>query len=1286
MKKNICFIIFNVLFFSSLIQAQNNKVWTELKWNGIQIEKINELETRSFLNFEGAIYDNSSPITPLFYKRLGLEKNNLQPEFVISDMIFEEIPQNEVLFLKDVRISNTDIKKDVNISFERKNAFATLTINPFRVNYFTGKLEKLVAFNYELKTTQISNLQEKPINQIFASHSVLASGNWYKISVENTGIHKITYDNLISMGINADSINPNNISIYGNGNGMLPESNAAFRYDDLQEITIKVEDGNDGVFDSIDYILFYGQSSVKWNYNSSQRLFEHQINYYCDNTYYYITCDPTIGSKKRIQLEADPILAANKIINKFNDYAFHHKEFTNLAKSGKIWLGEKFNTAIPAYNFPFSFPNIVADSNITIKYSLFANSSVSSQFTLNVNGNIKTHTLNSSGGSFSELIASNVTDKISFKSLNPQINTNISYNHPLSTSIGFLNYLEINAFRNLQFSGNQLSFRCIESIGIGNISQFKIGNANSSIQVWDISNPLNTKLLNTTLTGTTLEFKIATDSLKEFIAFNGTSYLSPLFVGAVKNQDLHGLAQQDYIIVSHPLFINEANRLASLHRNMNNLKVTVVTPEQIYNEFSSGAQDPTAIRSFLKMFYDRASTPDNMPKYLLLFGDGSYDNKTQNGSNTNFIVTYESYNSFDGGTSYVSDDYFGFLDNIESGVSFNEGLDIGIGRFPVKSLTEAKSIVDKVYRYSSKIDITPNSPTTVSNYADWRNMVCFVADDQDGNAYISTSERLTNILTTNNPIINIDKIYFDAYPQISNSGGARYPDANRALNQRVERGALIINYVGHGGELGWAHERVLEISDIMSWENTYNLPLFFTATCEFSRFDDFERTSAGELVLLTPNGGGIALLTTSRVTYNSYNEDLGTSFLNRVFSKVNGKYPTLGDVIRNSKNDIGNNAYIKNFVLLGDPALKLAYPEYNVVTTEVNGNLVNITNDTITAMSTIKIKGMITDATNTKISNYNGTLYPTIYDKPITVTSLGNDPDSYPVNFKIPKAILYKGKASIVNGDFEFTFIVPRDIAYNYDYGKISYYAKNGTSDANGFYKNLVVGGFNNNVIPDENGPIIKLFMNDTNFIIGGITDENPILLALISDPNGINTVGNGIGHDIVAYFDGNFENPINLNDFYISDLDRYDKGKVYYPFKNLSDGLHTIKVKGWDIFNNSAEGYTEFIVAQSAQIALTNMMNYPNPFYENTHFVFEHNQPNTNLEVQIQIFDIKGMLAKTINRTLNTNAYKIDPIEWDGTSDSGAKIGKGLYIYRITVTNPSGIQCSKADKLVFLR
>lgn len=1285
-KKIFVYSFFVFLFQSLALQAQLSKNQVKLNWTGIKTETGSDSISRSFLTLDGGIYENPNTFTPIYIlKDENLNSDNFIPE--LNDFKFEELNPLEIALINNPNLLKNNIETEAIVSYEKKKAIAIIKINPFRINPLNNKIEKLVSFSYQLKTSassQTGNSAEK--SYTFASNSVLSTGNWVKLAVKQTGMYKITFADLAAMGINTNNLQTNQISIFGNTAGMLPEANNLCKYDDLNELAIIVKDiNNNGIFDQTDYIVFYGQSPVVWKYNSNKGLFEHQINYYSDQSYYFLTTASNIGVKKRISIQNEPTAAANYQIKSFIDYAYYHKELENLAKSGKNWVGEKFNSLIYNYNYPFNFPNIIADSAFTLKYSLLAASPVQSNFILNLNGNTKTIDFPICIPSYSGNLAINKIDYFKVNNINNPVNLNISYNHPATTSNGWLNYVEVNAYRKLQFSGNQMSFRTTQGYGSGNISEFIFSNPVNNISILDVTNPLNVRYVDLKSSDFNLSFKITTDTLREFIAYDESGFYKAEYAGLVQNQNLHGFSQQDYIIVSNPLFIVDALRLAQFHERSNHLKVKVVTPEMIYNEFSTGLQDPMAIRNFMRMFYNRASDSNDMPKYLLLFGDASYDFKDRYENNSNMIVTYETDVSFEGSTSYATDDFFGFLDENETGLNSYESLDIGIGRFPVRTTEEGKIAVDKILRYTSYTDLSKNSNTIISNYADWRNSVCLVSDDEDGNIYVNDTELFYNKLKNNNKVINVDKVYFDSYPQISNAGGQRYPDATDAINQRVEKGSLIVNYIGHGGELGWAHERVLQISDILKWKNNNNMPLFFTATCEFSRYDDPKMTSAGELVFLNANGGGIALLTTSRLAYQAPNMVLNNSFFNNVFVKKNGKYPTLGDLMRISKNDAGNNYAIRNFVLLGDPALRLAYPRYNVVTTHVNGKSVDSNNDTIQAMSTVTIKGIITDENQNKM-NYNGVLYPTIYDKPMIVKTLANDPGSYQSNFELAKAILYKGKASIVNGDFEFTFVVPKDIAYYYGYGKISYYAKNDTSDANGFYDKLIVGGYNQSVIPDETGPKIKLYMNDTNFIFRGMTDENPILLAKISDATGINTVGNGIGHDIVAYFDGHETKPLILNDYYVSDIDKFNQGTVYYPFFNLSDGLHSIKVKVWDVFNNSAEDYTEFIVSKSAQLVINNLLNYPNPFSSSTSFVFEHNQADTELDVQIQIFDMAGKLIKTLSEKIMSGGYKTEPITWNGTSDSGADISKGLYIYRLTVTKQNGDQVVKTNKLVFLR
>jgi hypothetical protein len=853
-------------------------------------------------------------------------------------------------------------------------------------------------------------------------------------------------------------------------------------------------------------------------------------------------------------------------------------------------------------------------------------------------------------------------------------------------------------------SSGQMLFRDKLSVGAGNISQFNL-TSSVPVQVWDVTDPANVYIQAMTSAGTLNQFVIPTDTLHEFCAFTGSTYLSPKISATVANQNLHAISQKDFIIVTHPDFYDDALQLANLHQLQDGLSYTVVTPQEIYNEFSSGAQDPVAIRRFVKMFYDRATTAAEMPSYLMLFGDGSFDNKHRYGSsNTNFIPTYQSENSTIYTESYVSDDYYGLLDDNE-GV-FNpapgttEAVDIGIGRFPVKTKAEAQAGINKIIKYT-RTGFVPNTTNnscsntvSTSPFGDWRNMLCFIGDDEDGGLHEGKTgqgaDQLAVFMDTTYNDYNIEKIYLDAYQQVSTPGGERYPDVTNAINNRMEKGCLIMNYTGHGGEVGLAHERIVEVPQINKWDNINNLPLFFTATCEFSRYDDPERTSAGEYVFLNPNGGGIALFTTVRLVYATPNFYLNQYFYNAAFNPMpSGIMPRLGDLYRYMK-DLPNGYSVngRNFTLLGDPALTLAYPKHVVVTDTVNNVPVSTSSsDTLKALSLVTISGHLTDGSGALLNTYNGVLYPTVYDKKQNITTLSNDgPGLSPLfTFAVQKNILYKGKVSVSNGNFKFSFVVPKDISYAFGIGRISYYAENGTEDANGYYEKVIIGGSNDTAAADNAGPEVQLYMNDTKFVSGGITDENPDLYAMLKDQNGVNTVGNGIGHDITAVLDANTDNAILLNDYYEADLNSYKSGTIRYPFNELSDGQHTLSLKVWDVYNNSSKAYTEFIVAQSAELALSHVLNYPNPFTTRTQFFFEQNRCCTTLQVDLQVFSISGKLVKTFSKMIQAEGYRSDPIEWDGRDDYGDKIGKGVYIYKLQVKAEDGSTAEKYEKLVIL-
>ncbi len=1217
---------------------------------------VYEDNNKRVLNFVGANYDEF--FNPVLNLRYRLNTQNDISKVEIINIKYEIIPNKDLYKVNTINIVN-DIEINHFISIQRKKYFLNVEFVPLIKDANTGEIKRILSFdiNY-VQSGKNLEIQKSIIN--YANESVLSSGDWYKVKVASDGVYKITYQELIDMGFS----NITNVHVYGNGGKQLPYSNNEFHYDDLQENPIYINKGTDGIFNSGDYFLFYGQSSTVW---SSDSLFRHTLNNYSSVNYYFITVNNNVP--KTITTEVNTSVA-NTYVNSFNDFIFHEEESENLIKSGRIWYGEYFNTK-SEYNFKFTFPNLVTTSPLTIRTEVAGRSYLESNFSVKINNQSIQNMLISPVqiGTYTASYAGVNVSITEFNSNTGTLNIDVIYNKPESEAEGWLNYIIINARRKLSMYGDQMHFRDLSSVGTGNITEFQLANTSSEVNVWDITDPINPIKIQSNYSGGVNKIKTTTYSLKQFIAFDGTGYKTVTNIGRVEKQNLHGISSTDYVIVSHSDFLPYANKLADIHKSNDGLKVTVVTEEQVFNEFSSGKPDVSAVRNFMKMLYDRAgSDSTKMPRYLLLFGDGSFDNRNTSSGNSNYILTYQSANSLKPTSSYVSDDYYGLLDNIE--VLGSGDLDIGVGRFPVQTTTEASMIVEKVRSYMSK-----------STMGDWRNNLCFIGDDEDGNQHMSQANSLANQVYDSHPEYNIDKIMFDAYPQVSTPTGEAYPEVTAAVTNRVMQGALIVNYTGHGNEIKLAHENVITISDIMSWTNYDKLPVFITATCEFSRFDDFERTSGGETIILNSKGGGIALFTTTRLVYSSPNFALNVSFYNHAFENYDYR---LGDLIRLAKNGGGSNSNKLNFTLLGDPALRMAYPQHNVVTTKINGKDISLFTDTIKALSKVTVDGYV-EKNGLILNDFNGIIYPTVYDKFDTIVTLSNDGFT-PFTFDYQHNVLFKGKASVKNGKFTFSFIVPKDISYKLDSGRISYYADNNDIDANGFYNKFIIGGSADSLSNDNQGPEVDLYMNDENFAYGGITDESPMILAFVSDSNGINTVGNGIGHDITATIDENTSQQIVLNEYYESDLDSYQSGKVEYFLSNLEDGNHTLKVKVWDVYNNSSEAYTEFIVAESSELVLDHVLNYPNPFTTSTEFYFEHNQPNSELDVLVQVFTVSGKLVKTLETTIYSNGYRSDPIKWDGLDDYGDKIGRGVYIYKLKVRSSNGNVVNKFEKLVILR
>ena len=1273
---------FSLSSFSQTIILDAQKI----VWEGVKPYQITEDKFEDFLFFKGASYNPENIFIPAFQKTIKLN-NNVKNVFIkLIDPVFEPSSIIEQSYLKSKAFSFTDVLIKNKINKSQGDYYLDINFIPLRYN--NGRYEKLVSFGLEIDydaAISTSKFSQPSLQSSYASVSVLSTGQWYKIGITKSGIYKMDYTFFKSMGLNVSGIDPKNIKVYGNGGGMLPFSNAAARYDDLQENAIEVIGESDGAFNQGDYVLFYGKGPHTWSYNTADNKFHHKANYFTDTAYYFITAD--LGLGKRITSQSSSLLSPTHNVIDFDDYNYIEHDNENLIKSGREWYGDKLDIN-SSQDFNFIFPNLSTSKPVYIKTDIASRYDQPSQNDV-FKVSAENAFINLSPGpcNFSNYTADFATTAVgSFTFIASSSAVNVTVSKNLSRAIGWINYVEINARRQLIMYGSEMIFRDAESVGTGNVADFNLSGANTNVKIWDITDPVNVKLQQTNISGSNLNFRMNTDVLKEFVAFTGASYFTPKYIGIVPNQNLHATKQQDMIIVSHPLFLNQANRLADLHRTKDNLKVTVVTTQEVYNEFASGAQDICAIRGFMKMLYDRAmGNTDSLPKYLLLFGDGSYDMKYRFAGNTNFIPSFESANSVSYINSYVSDDFFGLMDDAEGDLDAGGAVDIGVGRFPVKSIQEAKTVVDKIIRYTGTNNIQTTEQTTCStstntSLGEWRNTMCFIGDDEDGNQHVNDANTLADFIQSKDTSYNLDKIFLDAYVQEATPGGDRYPNAVEAINRRMDKGGLIVSYSGHGGEVGLAHERIIQVPQINDWKNAYKLPLFITGTCEFSRFDDPARTSAGELILLNPNGGGIGLLTTVRLTYGNSNTALSMNFYKHFYDTLsNGEKTRIGDIVRKAKVLTGSSINNRVFSLLCDPALRLAYPTYKIQTSLLS-------QDTLKAVATLTVTGYVKDKYGNKLTDYNGILYPTIFDKEVTTTTLANDAGSSPYPFKEQKNILYKGKVSVINGDFSFSFVVPKDVAgETYGKGKISYYTDNGVEDGNGYYDNIVIGGTSANALNDITGPELKLYLNDTKFVFGGTTNEAPYLYAEIKDENGINTSGIGIGHDITAVLDGNTAKALVLNDYYEADLNSYKSGKIKFPLTSLSEGTHTLKLKVWDVYNNSSEAYTEFVVAPKADVALKHVLNYPNPFTTNTAFYFEHNQACEQIDVQIQVFTVSGKIVKTILENVQSIGYRSSAVYWDGKDDYGDKLAKGVYIYRIKVKTADNRTAEQYEKLVIL-
>ena len=1117
----------------------------------------------------------------------------------------------------------------------------------------------------------------------YAAHSVLASGSWFKLGVTAAGVYKVDVNFLKTLGINTANLNSSSIRLYGNGGAMLPENNAQPRTDDLAENALDMEDGGDGIFNNNDYFLFYAPGPNTWVADSIHHSFAHLKNLYTDTAYYYLSVG---GSGLRIQPAATPT-ASNVIVNSFDEHYSYENNLSNLLNSGKLWVGEAFSNNsgdISSRSFPVDFSGFISASPLTINSSVTGRSiGAPSGFSVSVNGqSVQQIPLPAVSGYFLDLYATLNTQSNTFTASSSPLTIGFQFNATASGAQGWLNWFEVLGRKTLSFQNSNLFFfRDWQSVAANNTASFSIANAPAATIVWDITKPLQPLLQKGVFSNNQYSFVQDASFLREYVAFTLAGTTTPLPLGPVANQDLHNSSRADLLLVTPPVFLQQAQQLANYHTKQDGLTVALVTTNQIYTEFASGNPDPSAIRDFIKMYYDKAGNNSSLlPKYVLLFGAATFDYKNRIKNNTNLVPGYESVNSNDPLSTYVSDDFYGLLKDSDdiNNTTGNSALSIGIGRLPARVPAEAVAMAAKIIRYTSP-----------ASFGSWRVQSVFAADNGDQDLHVQDAEYLSAKAATLNPLFNQQKIYTDAYKMISGSGGTRFPDANTAIVNNINTGTLFFNYSGHGGYQQLSASAILTQAGLQQFSNPGKLPLFITATCDFAPYDDPTKNSLGGSLLYGDSTGAIALVTTTRDVYESSNKLINTQFIQTALQPGSGgHYPSLGNTILATKNQLyqSPNADVVNnrkFTLLGDPALTLAIPVNKVQVTAINHRSIAGT-DTLQAMQLYTVSGKITDATGNSLTGFNGMVYPVVYDKPDTISTLGNDAASPPIPYSTQTNLLYKGAATVAGGQFSFSFIVPKDVNYQQGNGRMSLYAQNGVTDAAGIFTNFLVAGTDSTPLANTAGPQIKAWMNDTLFVKGGLTDENPVLLLRFFDSSGINTSQSSIGHDITAVLDQDQQQLVVLNPYYQSATDSYQQGSLSYPYFGLTEGPHSITIKAWDVLDHSATATLSFKVVPQKKLTLDNLFNYPNPFEQTTTISFQHNQPGVLLTIYLDIFNAAGQKVYTSGALQQQADAGNIQLEWNGTGVKGGKLQKGVYFYRIIVQSINGT-VTAVQKLLLL-
>jgi hypothetical protein len=1246
--------IFSLLFLilhSLLFWGQTKTIQQEIHWD--TIFTIDGQQILSCYEAETYTPDGLPVLTYL------LPANKHQISINLTNQSTRNLTPSEASFISNLTIKPLAFEKK--LIFSKKQAQWLITVIPLTIDSITKEVIKITSFTIETK--ELSELNpsyiENSITKDYASQSVLKDGDWYKIAIDTSTIYKIDYQDMVNYGIDPSTIEVEKIRLFGNGGLSLPESLSLEREDDLQELAIKIIGGEDGTFDEGDYILFYATGPEDAVFHKAG-FYTYKKNIYTDQSYYFLNFNQEIGlriseSEKNYSLPEDTI-------NSTPYFVHYEKDIVNLLASGKNWYEPslKLNEKKEIH---FSLKEAVLSAPIRIDYRLAINSKSNGRMAFDINEQYgDTNIIFDKPNMFS--IAVPYDNHFSFTSDTPELFTRFYFLHNNTNSKIWFDHTTLNYCRNLSLSADLQAITFIDTAYNNPKQSYFLLQTEGITEIWDISDKQQALHITTEQSGDKLSFTYTISGLNKFIAFHPDLELPhPEFIHHIDNQNIHGLSTSDIVIVSPEAFLPEANRLAELHYTIDGLTSIVLTDEAVYNEFSSGKPTPVAIRNMMKFLYDKNET--GYPRYLILFGDGTYDYKGIISKPVNEIPPFETAQSLSTTESISIEDFFGCLDNNE-GDDGSGVLDIAVGRFIVSTPQQAKEMVDKVEQYMNYSE----------ENGDWQRKICFIADDEDSNMFLTQADTLSKRLQNENPDLETQKIYFDSYLQIPTPKGDRYPDVNEAISKLMDEGAVIIDYIGHGSEKGWGEEQVLTLGEINSWTNE-RYPLFITATCEFSKFDDVDKISAGEITYLHPHGGAIAMITTFRLAWAGANHTMNKKFFRRLLQITDASYSRLGDIYIDSK-DIGffNR---KNIGILGDPALKIALPYYNIrnVAFESHNN-----SDTIHALSKVHITAEILDLSDNYATHFNGKVKIQLFDKEKIIYTFENDASSYKTPVEIQGNLLWEGLFEVKSGAIDAEIFVPMDIIPEYGRGLIRLFAVDEKKSAMGSFNEFILGGQDTGAETDNTPPDIQLYMNNTAFHDGDTITNESIFIAKLSDEHGINISQHGFEHKMFIYIDNNTSNPILLQDYYHPSINSICCGIVNYPVENLTTGKHTIHFTVWDNYNNQSSSCIEFFYLKEGELIKNRIFAAPNPVESYTRFYFTNSENYQNFGISLYVYDLYGRERYSFSDDIFT--LKDDYLfhTWDARDNQGHRLPAGIYIYFAIIKDEKGHQYLQSQKI----